>query len=498
MAKLESEQFEMLIASPICGPFSALQGLNFSEMIPEEVEQVLRTGVNHLKFAMTLCKKQSDAGRLFMFEHPSNARSWSMELVKGMLALDNVVTVDFDFCQFGMNSEDAQAEGCAKKRTRVLTNFPKLAKRLSAAQCDDEHRHVSLTNFRAGPCQVYPVAFCDEICMAVKEELMTRQVGEKCQLIMNLVIALTRINDDMTTPSSFPSGLCKGCVDNVMSVDLNNVEGKFLHPHDDDFHHLYHGMEFFDDVHAEPLDNEMAIQARRLEMEFFCKMKVHSKVDRSVAKQIGAKIIPTKWIDTNKGDDDNPNYRARLVGREIKIDQRPDLFAATPPLEALRMIFSICASNQHGKDPYRILSSDIKRAYFFARAKGPIFIEIPIEDREPGDESKVGRLNLSLYGTRDAAMNWQDEFTSTLIANGFERGKASPCNFHHSARRLSVTVHGDDFTSTGPKGGLEWFQRFLDKVYECKHQWLGPDQDEEKSIRILNRVHIMVRVRDTL
>lgn len=47
-------------------------------------------------------------------------------------------------------------------------------------------------------------------------------------------------------------------------------------------------------------------------------MIVHSKVDRSVAKQLGAKVITVKWIDTNKGDEENLDYRVRLVGREIK------------------------------------------------------------------------------------------------------------------------------------------------------------------------------------
>ena len=178
-------------------------------------------------------------------------------------------------------------------------------------------------------------------------------------------------------------------------------------------------MGFYDDVHGKPLEKERAIQARKLEMDFFKKMQVYSKVNRSVAKQLGAKVITTRWIDTNKGDAEKLDYRARLVGREIKTDQRLDLFADTPPLESLRMIFSICASNQCCNEPFRILSSDIKRAYFFARAKRPIFIEILVEDRVLGDEDKIGRLTLSLYGTRDAAMNWQDEFTSTLVKQGF-------------------------------------------------------------------------------
>ena len=52
-----------------------------------------------------------------------------------------------------------------------------------------------------------------------------------------------------------------------------------------------------------------------------------------------------------------------------------------------------------------ILSVDVKRAYFYAKSTRPVYVEIPIEDYEPGDTHKVGKLNLSLYGTRDAAQH---------------------------------------------------------------------------------------------
>ena len=113
-----------------------------------------------------------------------------------------------------------------------------------------------------------------------------------------------------------------------------------------------------------------------------------------------------------------------MVGRDIKTDNRPDLFAATPPLESLKYVLSLCASTRS----HRILSIDVKRAYFYALAKRALFIVLPAEDRLPGDEDKVGRLNLSLYGTRDAAQNWTQEYTKTIQAAGFNVGKASPCN----------------------------------------------------------------------
>ena len=57
----------------------------------------------------------------------------------------------------------------------------------------------------------------------------------------------------------------------------------------------------------------------------------------------------------------------------------------------------------------------------------------------------VGMLNLSLYGTKDAAQNLQNEYTSFMIGLGFKVGKASPCNVYHSRLNTTCTVHGDDF-----------------------------------------------------
>ena len=106
----------------------------------------------------------------------------------------------------------------------------------------------------------------------------------------------------------------------------------------------------------------MAIKARKIEMDLFKRMKVNTNVDRTIAKLLVAKVITTKWVDTNTGDDHTPGYRARFVGRGIKTDQRPELFAAIPFLESLHMILAICASNQHGTEPFHTLSSDIKHA----------------------------------------------------------------------------------------------------------------------------------------
>ena len=64
-------------------------------------------------------------------------------------------------------------------------------------------------------------------------------------------------------------------------------------------------------------------------------------------------------------------------------------------------------------------------------------------------KSMVGKLARCMYGTRDAAQNWEREYESAFLKLGFKQGKSSPCLFYHEAKDLRVVVHGDDFTFIG-------------------------------------------------
>ena len=93
-------------------------------------------------------------------------------------------------------------------------------------------------------------------------------------------------------------------------------------------------------------------------------------------------------------------------------------------------------------------------------------MEIPTEDWNEGDEGMVGRLELSLYGTRDATQNWSEEYTTTLKQWGFRVGASSPCNFCHMERDIMMTVHGDDFAATASTMQLEWLKSKMKSKYD--------------------------------
>ncbi len=460
--RLDEEAPWLLMVSPPCTMFSTLQGFSIPRQEQDVVQTKLEDAIKHIAFAVLLCLRQARAGRKFALEHPVGASSWHTALVNKLYFVEDGGRVNFDFCMAGMQLDGVPA----KKRTGVVTNSVALQDALKEMQCSGEHEHADLTGGKARACQVYPEKFCKLVCETVMKE--RNQAN-------GIIALLTKVDPDFEAAEATD-----------ITEEINSM---LKHPHDEDPHvTLYQEFDFVDDVSGKPLNHSLATEARRLEIEFFRKMQVYEKVPRWRAAQEGCKVITTRWIDVNKGDSQRPNYRARLVGRELKLDNRLDLFAATPPLESLRLMCSLCASNQNRQRPFRMLSIDVKRAYFYAKAQRPVYIEIPIEDYEDGDEKMVGKLNLSLYGTRDAAQNWAREYTDTLQKCGFEQGKATPCSFVHEDREIFITVHGDDFTAAGPLDSLQWLEEQMERRYEIKSEYLGPEANLSREIRVLNRV----------
>ena len=103
-----------------------------------------------------------------------------------------------------------------------------------------------------------------------------------------------------------------------------------------------------------------------------------------------------RWVDVNKGDDIHPNIRSRLVARQIRGPGEEATFAPTPPLETLRSIISMAATDlpgrpAHSRDPEsdertQMSAIDISRAYFNASTEGcpPTYVQLPDDHPEAG------------------------------------------------------------------------------------------------------------------
>ena len=150
---------------------------------------------------------------------------------------------------------------------------------------------------------------------------------------------------------------------------------------------------FWDAITGKQLDAKLVKLARAEEVQYYRSMTVYTKVDRSMAfTKTGRAPIKVRWVDHNKGSDEEPMIRSRLVAKEIKVSDKPELFAATPPLEAVKMVISFAAEN--GPTDKCLMHNDVSRAYFHAKARRDVFVDIALEDFEEGDEKKCGWLNL--------------------------------------------------------------------------------------------------------
>ena len=71
----------------------------------------------------------------------------------------------------------------------------------------------------------------------------------------------------------------------------------------------------WDDLTGMKLDAGKVVEARSKEVTYIRDKRVYDKIPRQQALRSKWKIIRTRWIDINKGDDANPVYRSRLVGK---------------------------------------------------------------------------------------------------------------------------------------------------------------------------------------
>ena len=78
-----------------------------------------------------------------------------------------------------------------------------------------------------------------------------------------------------------------------------------------------------------------------------------------------------EWIVTNKGSAEAPRYRSRLVCMEVRHEGCVEpIFAATPPLETLRVLLGVACQEDvfRVEDPFLISTADVSRAHFYADA----------------------------------------------------------------------------------------------------------------------------------
>lgn len=102
-----------------------------------------------------------------------------------------------------------------------------------------------------------------------------------------------------------------------------------------------------------------------------------------------------------------------------------------------------------------------------------LFIELPEADPRFCDPGLVGRLQKSLYGTRDAPQRRAAEIGATLESLGCRESVSTPSVLVHNVRDLSICLPVGDFGIAGPVADLEWMRGKLEQQYKLKSELVG-------------------------
>ncbi len=492
--RLEKEKPFILIGSPECKKYCTWQALRDQDLVRRDR---IAAGV-HMQFVCELYQMQIDANRYFLHEHPDGATSWDLRCIRKILAQPSVEKVAGDQCQYGQSTEDGEP---MRKRTGWMSNSSRVLRRLSlrclgrGGQCTRREggKHAVVSGRARGrQAAIYPFRLCRAILEGARDQL--RDDGQ----INDGIFCILPRPDTHLTDAQLQRRVCRGFhieIEEEVLVVEGDSEGAAGR--------LDSGGKpaFRDNLTGQPLIPELVRAARREELEYFTSRREWElRPFEEARRRQGKPPISVRWVDVNKGDDLNPQYRSRLVAREIRRSGEDPIFAPTPPLESIRTIFSVAATDfpgapQHDRSPTserrtQVQLLDISRAYLSAHTdpNDPTYVALP-KEHEGSRRGCCGLLLRHMYGTRKAADGWHCEYSETLVQLGFEVGIASPCVFLHTARGLRCAVYGDDLTTTGPKCELDWFKAALEKHYELKElARLGPGPEDHKEARILNRV----------
>lgn len=223
---------------------------------------------------------------------------------------------------------------------------------------------------------------------------------------------------------------------------------------------------FQDSIAGDWLQPELVREARKEDMAQVRKHWVYDKVD--VKDCYGKTVMPptgTRWADMIKGEIVHPECRPRLVAQKINTERRGDLFAATPPVEAKKVIMSMAHRIQGCRQGER-------GAARFHRREAGVLSRQAQEGSTRGapagrwEEGACETLRKAMYGTRDAAQSWEYAYVEALENIALQRGNATPCAFYTRDRELRLVVRGDDFTVLGWDVQCDCLRRKIRGVFE--------------------------------
>jgi hypothetical protein len=159
----------------------------------------------------------------------------------------------------------------------------------------------------------------------------------------------------------------------------------------------------------------------------------------------GKTAIGCKWVYKAKTDNEGnvTKYKARLVAQGFSQkfgEQYDEVFAPVAKPETFRLLLTIAGQRRLCVKHY-----DIQSAYLNGDLSHEVYMKQP-EGYHEGDENLVCKLNKSLYGLKQGAVEWNRKLHDILTRNNFTRSQNDACLYSKRVKNdwMYICIHVDD------------------------------------------------------
>lgn len=207
-------------------------------------------------------------------------------------------------------------------------------------------------------------------------------------------------------------------------------------------------------------------------------VKIIKRLDLPPGRNVlkGKFVFKTKLHSDGTLDKRRARFTAKGFTQRQGIDYK-ETFAPTPCADSVRILLAL----SHQLRWYR-RQGDVKHAFLNPKLAIQQYMEMPEGFRQKGMIFKILR---GLYGLKQSAFHWYDDFKATLKNNGFFPTVSDVCVYTNKEKDVFVLLHVDDFFVMGPHlAKIDNLMRALEKAYEIKvvntDQFLGIKITEDK------------------
>jgi len=205
------------------------------------------------------------------------------------------------------------------------------------------------------------------------------------------------------------------------------------------------------------------------------------------------KVIGSRWIFKVKRNADGTieRYKARFCAKgytqKFGIDYN-ETFAPVVKHTSIRTLLTLAA-----KEDYEVYQFDVNTAFLYGMIDADIYMEQPDGYVNKKNPDFVCKLKKSLYGTKQAARQWNQRIHDHMIKFGFKQTEADQCVYLRNSgkEKIIIVIYVDDLiVMASSKKSIEEVSKQLKSEFDIKElgelkYCLGIQVTRDRSRKIL-------------